>query len=298
MNLAGMVEQGWKDHARQPEEVAAVLRGAMHQADNAQDAADFLRLATHLFGHHLHDWPAARSMAESVVSQLPAGADLSGVWLHVAVAQWMAGDAAAALASQARLIALAPAQSLVTHIRFCALVVQALVAARRLTEAEPLYDALLKLADSAGAEPGCDRALAVASNNLASQLLDESALDEAETALMLRAARAALHFWQRHGTPVNQPRAHFLLALVHNKMAQGVAAQEHALTGLQLIAAHEPAPVDETFLRLALAHALQLLGDVAASRQALAQADAMAAAFEEEGLQSWYAEERSRLQPA
>jgi hypothetical protein len=127
-------------------------------------------------------------------------------------------------------------------------------------------------------------------------LLDESAPGDAEAALMLRAAEAALHFWRRHGTPVNQPRAHFLLALVHNKLGQGAPAQAHALAGLQLIASNEPAPVDETFLRLALAHALQLLGDAAASQQALADADAMAAAFEDEGLHTWYAQERARLQ--
>ncbi|MBB5193369.1 hypothetical protein HNQ50_004123 [Silvimonas terrae] len=295
MSLADVIEQGWKDHARQPQQVAEVLRKVAHQADNAQDAADLLRLATHLFGQHLHDWSAARQMAETVSARLPADADRTGVLMSVAVAQWMAGDAAAALTSQSRLIALAPTQALVTHIRFSAQLVQGLVADKRLAEAAHLYDALLQLAGSAGAESGSDRALAVASNNLASQLLDETVLEEAQTLLMLRAAEAALLFWQRAGTWLNQARAYFLLALVHNKNAQGGTAREHAQSGLALIAQHEPAPVDEAFLRLALAHALHLEGETAASRSALAQADALAADFIDAGRQAWYAEARARL---
>ncbi len=295
MSLAEVIEQGWKDHARQPQQVAEVLRKVAHQADNAQDAADLLRLATHVFGQHLHDWSAARQMAEAVSAQLPADADRSGVLMSVAVAQWLAGDAAAALTSQSRLIALAPAQALVTHIRFCAQLVQGLVAGQRLAQAAQLYDALLQLAGASDAGSGSDRALAVASNNLASQLLDEPVLEDAQTLLMLRAAEAALLFWQRAGTWLNQARAYFLLALVHNKIAQGGAAHEHALAGLTLIAQHEPAPVDEAFLRLVLAHALQLQGDTAASGNALAEADALAANFTDEGQQAWYAEERARL---
>ncbi len=77
-------------------------------------------------------------------------------------------------------------------------------------------------------------------------------------------------------------------------MGEPEAALGHADAGLAVIAANGPAPIDQTFLSLARAHALRLQGVAVASDAALAASDAAAAGWDDAGLRDWYAGERAR----
>ena len=85
------------------------------------------------------------------------------------------------------------------------------------------------------------------------------------------------------------------MALVANAVCEPKEALGHIEASLGLIAANGEEPIDVTFLTLAKANALAGLGDAEGHRQALAAADADAAAWDEPGLKAWYAGERARI---
>ena len=169
----------------------------------------------------------------------------------------------------------------------------ALNGSRRPQEAAPVYEGALGLARALG-DGAPARAIAVASNNLASDLLKSASRSAAESALMRLAADAAHEYWLKCGDWMNDERALYLKAMVANALDDPNTALKQAERALAIIAEHGGEPIDETFLQLTRAEALKLTGDTEASERALAQADARAGAWDDEGLRSWYAAERAR----
>jgi hypothetical protein len=83
------------------------------------------------------------------------------------------------------------------------------------------------------------------------------------------------------------------MASVHNRVADWAKALAAADAGLATIAANGEEKVDEAFLQLARSLALRGLGEGAAADEALEAADALAEDWEE-GLRSWYGEQRGK----
>ncbi|MDR3427445.1 hypothetical protein [Silvimonas sp.] len=301
MNLEELIDTGWQKHATDPHSVAQLLQAHQHLVGNAEQAGNFLRLSNHTIGEHLQDWPQAHALAQSVLAQVPQTTDATNALISLAVAQWLAGDTTAALVTQTRVVTLNPTQPTASLARMTAQIVSGLIANDRVEEGCELYRALLDMASAAG-DGSIDRVLAVTSNNVASEMLEKATLNPPETALMLDAAAAALACWRRCGTWMHEERALYLLALVHNKIGQADIALGHAHAALALIrgnrAQASEETVDEAFLELALAHAYQLTGAAQTSAAHLNQADALASAFVDEGLQQWFATERARLPSA
>ena len=176
------------------------------------------------------------------------------------------------------------------------LLVAALVGDRRAGAAAPLYRAARDLARNLG-EAAPARAIAVASNNLATDLLEAPTRTPDEAAVMRLAADAAHEFWLRCGAWENDERGRYLQALVANVLGEADAALGHVRAALAIIDAHAPQPVDAAFLHLAAAHARHLLGEAAASAAELSRSDAIAAGWDDPGLVAWHAEERARVFP-
>ncbi len=168
--------------------------------------------------------------------------------------------------------------------------------AGRAAEAAAIYEGALDLARGLE-EAAPDRAIAVASNNLAMELLEAKSRTEAEAALMQRAAAASHEFWVKCGAWINDARGGYLEALVANVLGEPAAALAHADRALALIDANGGAAIDETFLHLARAHALKLAGDDEASMSELELCDNDADGWDDEGLVAWYVEERNRVLP-
>jgi hypothetical protein len=176
------------------------------------------------------------------------------------------------------------------------LLVAALVGCQRTSEGVPIYAAALELARRLG-DAAPHRAVAIAANNLASELLEAPSRTPEETSLMQAAADASHEFWVKCGTWENDMRGYYLRALVANVADEPRAALAHVDQALSLIAANGAAPIDETFLQLARAHAYALTGDSVASNDALARSDRSAAEWDDPGLLAWHAEERARVFP-
>jgi hypothetical protein len=135
-------------------------------------------------------------------------------------------------------------------------------------------------------------------NNLASDLAERPVAElasEPVRSAMSQAAQLAQAFWHRAGQWVQHERAHYLRALVANALGDSAEAEAQARVGLVLIANFDhdnQESVDRAFLLSELAHALARQGKRAEAEVERAQADALAEAFDDEGLVRWY---RGRL---
>jgi hypothetical protein len=291
--LETLLNEGWSYHDRESERLAAELESAVAGGVQPDQADPFVRLSNHTIGEHLGDWSRARRLADQVLAAQSADLSTARAWLRVSVARLMDNDAVGA--THAELNGLVASGSdfggALVEARF--MLVAAMVGSKRAGEAQPIYGAALALADGLG-EAAPARAIAVASNNLASELLEAPPRSADETALMRAAADAAHQYWRRCGTWVNDERALYLKALVANALGEPRAALAHADAALDLIAANGEEPVDQAFLRLARSKAYRFLDDPRASAEDLAAADAAADGWTDEGLRSWYAEERAK----
>ncbi|HVN01269.1 MAG TPA: hypothetical protein VMT68_13755 [Caulobacteraceae bacterium] len=291
-----LLYEGFGDHASAAADYAAQLEDAATRDVDAGHLVQFAKVGTHTIGEHLADWPRAVRLAERLLAGRSPDAQTARAWAYLAVARLLAGDGSGAAAAEtaACLGAGADFRPIAVETKF--LLVAALVGCGRAADAAPIFGGALELARALG-EAAPARAIAVAANNLASELLEAPERSSDEAALMRLAADAAHEFWLKCGDWRNDERARYLKALVANVLGQPDAALAHVDAALGLIAQHGEAPVDETFLRLAKAHALWMSGDAALSATELAAADAAASAWDDPGLASWYADERKRVLP-
>jgi hypothetical protein len=294
--LDALLYDSFGDHAANAADYASQLDAAATPEVDAKHLVQFARVATHTIGEHLGDWSRAAGLAGRLLAGRSPTVETAKAWAHLAVARSLAGDPAGAAEAEASAWGGAGADFRPLAVETKFLLVAALVGSGRAAAALPVYGQALDLAHALG-EAAPARAIAVASNNLASDLLEAPTRTPEETALMRIAAEAAHAFWLRCGDWRNDERASYLDALVANAVGEPDVALRHAEGGLATIAANGEAPIDQTFLRLAKAHALALMGQHKASATALTMADAGAAAWDDEGLKGWYAAERSRVLP-
>jgi hypothetical protein len=294
MDIKALVNSGWARHAKETEAVAAELEAAAPEASANLDANALLQLGLHVIGEHLNDWPRACRLAEKVAAGRADTHELSGMYSMMASAQYMCGKTVDALVNEANAVRLTQMEDVSVVIAIRMRVASALTFARRTAEGERVLDTALALARAQDEKLGCDMMLAAGTHNLANELL-YGKRGPAEDALMVKAAEASKEFWLKCGTWENEERGDYMLALVHNELKQPDKALECIARGLDVIAKNGEETVDEAFFNLAMANALKQKSDAAGFEHALARADELAAAFPNEGLKSWYADERKKV---
>lgn len=288
MTLDELIQRGWSAHEAKTDEVADSLEANVGLVLNDDGAVKFMNLVNHCIGDHAGDRARARRVCEKVLLEL--GGDLGpGGWLYLAVARHLADDAQAAQDAEQRAGADEDRSVLVRINLLCA---QGFMHAGRWEACIPTYWAAIANAETLEQGHGAERAAAVVSNNIASELLELAERSDDQTQLMERAAEAARVFWLRVGDWTNDERSDYLLSLVRTAMGDAAQGLAHADRGLATIdAADGDEPVDRAFLHLARARALRAAGEDAAHAGALAAAETLAAAFEGDGLKSWFAGE-------
>lgn len=296
MDFDQLINDGWQRHERDTEAVANMLEAHAALADDAAKAGQLLMLSNHAIGGHGGDWPRAAGIAARVVAALPESAELASLLGNLAVAEFMAGNAVGALASECRSAMLTDAEPVSMMVRTRILIASALIDSKRLGEGAQIYEAAVALARSRDQKLACDRAIAVTSNNLANELLAKAERGDAENDLMLEAAENAREFWLKCGTWENEERAEYLLALVNNALGQPEKALEHAAKGLEVISRNGEEVVDEAFLHLAVANAWRKQDSKERYEKAMARADELANEWTDTGLKDWYAEERAKAE--
>ena len=290
MDVLAEIQRAWADHGDHP---AAVLERRPALADAASTPEQVVRLSgflVHFVGEERADWAEVAALLAHAMVGVPEGPDLAPALTDLYVARLLSGQTAAALEAQTRLLAHGGAAP-VAHLARGALLYG--VSARKADpDATALLEAALDLADSFTAPTPADRGVAVLLNNFASDLLTRQRHTDTDR-LLRRAAKTSLTFWKRAGTWVNEERALYLNALAHRHLAEAGDALAAARAGLAVIAAHGAEPVDPAFLPLVEAAALRDM-DPPEHEAARAAADTLAAAFDDEGLRSWYADERAK----
>jgi len=292
-----LLYEGFDHHADDGARYAAELEAAAEGEAPAKHLIQFAKVAVHTIGEHLGEWSRARALAARVLRGREPDAETARAWGHLYVAAMLCGDVASAAEAE---IAFCRGlgvdfRAAVVEMKF--MLVAALVGCGRAGEGAAIYGRALDLARTLG-EAAPHRAIAVASSNLATELLEAPSRTDAEAELMQRAATASHEFWLKCGDWLNDARGDYLEALVANVLGEPARALEHVDRALALIAANGGASVDETFLHLARAHALRLAGDEEASAAELELSDDDALGWDDDGLMAWYTEERARVMPA
>lgn len=290
-----LIREGWGYHDTQSERLAGELEAANLGELTGEASVHCLRLSNHTIGEHLGDWLRARRFAEAVRD---ATADYpAGFGAHLAVARYMDGDTIAA--QQAEIECLGAAEQPVdAYLSVKSFLAGALAGTGRFADAGVVIAAANRLAGALGDEAASNRSMAVANNNLASELVEAEQLDADQARMMLDCAEAAHTFWKRCGTWVNEERALYLLALVNNRVANHASGLELAQKALGVIVANGEEPVDEAFIRLAAATSQIGLADVASAREQLATADQLAKEWSNESLVTWFKGERRKVATA
>lgn len=281
--LEGLVQQGWQDHAKDAAGVLARLPGAIDLVKTPAHAMSLAGLVVHVAGEHLGLWDEGIRLVERIrglaLADVPAEASLCR---SLAILHLCRGDEPTA----ARFLAAGRSEhpEASDRARVLATVAAAFVGQRRIAEASAAFQSALQLA-AYGPGPGdpAARALAVTGNNLAAELEERAAsgpaLTEAETELMVEAARCGRRFWEVAGGWREVERAEYRLALSLLAAGEVDEALGHAHTCRHIVAEHGDEPVELFFAHEALARVKKALrqptaGDRAACAAALARAEA------------------------
>jgi tetratricopeptide (TPR) repeat protein len=291
-----LLYDGFGEHAADGERYAAELEAAAQGEVPAKHLVQFAKVAVHTIGEHLGEWARASALAGRLLEGRTPDAETARAWGHLYVAAMLSGDVAGAAQAEIAFCRGLGADFRAAIVEMKFMLVAALVGCGRGAEGAVVYQGALELARTLG-DAAPHRTIAVASNNLASELVEAKSRTDAEAELMQRAAAASHEFWIKAGNWLNDARGDYLEGLVANVLNDPPKALDHIDRALSLIADNGGAAVDETFLHLARAHALRLAGDEAASAAELELSDDDAFGWDDDGLVAWYAEERSRAMP-
>lgn len=291
-------------HDDDPAQGASLLRQIDPDALNPGQRPLYAFLVNHVLSEKLGQFAEAWLRQQAVLSACRDEATLP-VLRHAGVAARLAGDHTGEAHIAARLGGLAH----VDHARAAELLVLA-AAGFEMPRADGESAARIALAAMAPlardaawhAAGGLDAAAAVATNGIASDLVERPVADLQLPSVrdaMAQAAEWSQRFWGRAGQWVNHERAHYLRAMVANALGDAATAESQAQAGLVLLANFDAAgneKVDMAFLRSELAHALGRLGRAAEAQVERAQADATIDALDDADITQWYRNRVARQQ--
>lgn len=238
MDFDTAIKQAWNDHADDARSVAARLPELRRLASDDPQLERLIALTRHLYGAHFGEWSVGAAALESLRGHAAYRDEASsGQGLRRAVASLaLCGGAAPGALSpsdQIRVHAMA-AENLLTHDapRAAQLLRQALAIAERsgLPDTDPMH-----------------RAVAVASNALACTLEEKTDRTADERVLMILAAQAARHHWQRAGTWLEVERAEYRLAMTWLQAGDLAQARQHAQSCLAIVAANDSPALERFF---------------------------------------------------
>ena len=267
------VQQAWADHADDAAGVARRIEAqGLQHLSHADQVARLAMLAHHVWGEHLGDWPSGQSWLAQLDAQ--ACVDEAG---RAAIRRCQASLALCADETAAP-FDLSPSD----RIR-----VRAMAAANLATadtqRARSLFDRALQDCEEA-ALPDSDaavRALAVSANNLAGTLEEKTPRSSRERELMIAAAQAARHCWERAGGWTEVERAEYRLALTWLEAGETALALKHGQLCLQICLDNDAPAFERFFAWEALTRVQRAAGDASAHAQALIEADGAFAALDE-----------------
>jgi hypothetical protein len=248
MTFDQFVDQAWTDHAAQSPAVAERLKEYLPSVTGEEQIPKMAGLITHVYGEHLGRWSDGIALLEKLQSQADSAENRNTVFRSISALRLAGGinDNVDDLMNS-------------DQIRVLCLAGAALVGQKQIERASAYFNDALKLADEGleDSDPAI-RSLAVTGNNLAAQLEERKDRRPEETALMVRAARAALKYWLIAGEWQQHQGAHFRLSKSLLAAGSEAEALEEAMSCLAICKTHGAGPYDMFWANEAVASVIHV----------------------------------------
>lgn len=226
MDFRAYLNKSWSEHAKNPQAVADQFESQFKFLTSPEDIVPFAQLISHVFIEHLVNWAQGKQVLTQL-RNLPLSEEpitQNALRRSVATMDYLLGEqqdiSPYSASDQVRILAasasgFAAAQRILDARRTLQEAVS--IASKKLDENDPAY-----------------KPLAMAGNNLASQLEEKENRDSEETALMLFAAELARKFWELAATWIEVERAEYRLAQSHLSAGNIETAMQHAKLCLEI----------------------------------------------------------------
>lgn len=292
--MENFIQEAWNYHDSKTAQLAQELENRSNEVKEKQ-IVQFLNLSNHTIGEHLGEWGRARKVAENVAENEKAFMKVPRAAAFLSVARYMDGDILAAQQAETLGIQASGDDAIATTLDTKVLIAKALIFSKRFEEGSRMYNSVIELATSKDAPESSERSLAVASNNIAGELLAMQDRSQLQSDLMKMSAQESLRFWTKCGTWENEERGLYLLVLVENELENYDDALYYAYQALTVVSENGGEVVDEAFIRLAAANSHRQLNSAERYKAELEKADELAASWDDESLHAWYQDERGKV---
>jgi hypothetical protein len=261
MEFNTALAQAWNDHAGDAAGVALRLPALLPLVGDEAQLERLVALTHHVHGTHLGQWQeGAAALAPLRTLSVYRDDGPGGQALRRALASL-------ALCEGTAPTGLTPSDQVRVHA----------MAANNFTDhdmarAAQLFATALDLAERSGL-PDSDamhRTLAVTAHDLACTLETKADRSADERALMILAAQASRHHWERAGTWLEVERAEYRLAMSWLQAGDLAQARGHAQTCLEIVTANDGAALERLFGWEALGRVERAAGNAAGHARALA----------------------------
>ena len=267
MDFNAALAQAWNDHADNPRAVAARWPELQSLAIDEPQIERLVGLMHHVHGVHLGEWQAGAVALQSLRALSAfrddgsSGQSLRRMLASLALCAGTPASADAFSVSDRIRVGAMAADNLNSHdpARAAALLRQTLDLAQRsgLPDDDPMH-----------------RSVAAAANGLACALEAKPDRSADERALMILAAQAARHHWERAGTWLEVERAEYRLAMTWLQAGDLAQARQHAQACLEIVSANQGAALERFFGWEALAGVERTAGNAVGHARALEMAHA------------------------
>lgn len=254
MNLSDLVEQCWAEHGDKPQAVADRFPAVFASILNTKDALKFVELVTHIEGGHLGHWDRAAEWLDKVRT-------------HASLEKSEAFERELRIAAAALDIAGSgrdPEEGAFDKIDGARVYADAAMhLAERGTRDDAVrrFSTAAQLASSESLDAQTALSLAMASNNLAWNLLEAASSEAKWFEPAVECAQYSLQFWTLAGSWVEVERAHYLVSKTMLAAGKYGMAREHAEACLKLCEQNNASPYELLFAFDVLARAAKACGD-------------------------------------
>jgi len=291
--LEEFVKNGWSYHDTDSIKLADELESYKIKEADQEYVMPYIKLASHTMGEHLKEWQRLSKLLDQVLAL--DFVNHYQAYIYSAVAAYISGDYVNASVKEAQAMARTDVALEQAYIEYRLLLASSLSSAGYEGAALCIYQPTMQLCKKRNLEEKLNRFIAIINNNLASQLLELDVLNEEQKSLLDLSSKAALVYWKKCGTWVHEERGLYLLVLINNKLENYSKAVEFGESALDVILKNGDEPVDEAFIKLAMANSYKLMSNHGAFQKYIEMADEMSSVWVDDSLKGWYEVERQKV---
>lgn len=239
MDFQTYLNKSWSEHAKNPQAVADQFVDQIKLLVKSDDIIPFAHLISHVFIEHLCTWTKGKQILTQLL-ELPLSNNLitqQSLKRSIATMDYLSGEqqdvSQYAISDQVRILATSASGFAATQdiLKAQSTLQKAVsLASTELVEKDPAY-----------------KVLAMAGNNLSSQLEEKNNRSIEETSLMLFAAKLARKYWEMAATWIEVERAEYRLSQSYLSAGDIALAIQHAEHCLEICKKNSADPMELFF---------------------------------------------------